>query len=269
MGNKAYCLVTTSQNARQSVQERAIDYAKCNQLQFAPRTGSLDEMSSLHDPEPTFFIFTATGMYAWYRQNAVHFHPNMAKLRITHLMQGKHDRMTQVMSLKKGERVLDCTMGMGTDAIVASHVVGQEGYVKAVESEEAIFHLVRYGLATYDFPGHPYLIEAMRRIHPIHDEGLNFLTQASDQSFHVVYFDPMFRDPITTSSGIAGIRGLSNRNPLTEAHIQQAIRVAQRTVVLKERPGSDEFRRLGFLELPSSRGASVAYGVIPVFTGRG
>jgi 16S rRNA G966 N2-methylase RsmD len=177
--------------------------------------------------------------------------------------------MIQAMALQRGERVLDCTMGMGTDAIVASHIVGAEGNVTAVESETAIYHLVKYGLATYELPGHPYLTESMRRIHTVHDESLEYLKQVPDHTFHIVYFDPMFRVPVKRSSGIAAIRELSNANPLTIDHIDQAKRVSQRAVVMKERPSSAEFQRLGFTELPSTRGASVAYGVIRSSLGGG
>ena len=57
------------------------------------------------------------------------FHPNMSQLRIKNIRMGDEDHMTAAMDLKEGMSVLDCTLGFGADAIVASFVTGESGSV--------------------------------------------------------------------------------------------------------------------------------------------
>ena len=65
--------------------------------------------------------------------------------------------------LKEGDFVLDCTLGMGADSIVASYVVGEKGRVVALESEPVIAAIAGHGLQTYR-TGRKALNEAMRRV---------------------------------------------------------------------------------------------------------
>ena len=69
------------------------------------------------------------------------FHPNMAHLRLKNLRfgsAGTGDRMVEAMGLSHGMSVLDCTLGFGADAIVASFAVGPEGKVTGIESQPLI-----------------------------------------------------------------------------------------------------------------------------------
>ena len=70
----------------------------------------------------------------------------MSALRIKHLASGQPDSMVTAAGLKKGDHVLDCTMGMGADAIVASFVVGDQGRVVSLESEPVIAAITGHGL---------------------------------------------------------------------------------------------------------------------------
>lgn len=62
------------------------------------------------------------------------FHPSMSFPRIKAIKQGKPDHMVEAMALTEGDMVLDCTMGLGADAIVASYIVGPSGRVVGVSS---------------------------------------------------------------------------------------------------------------------------------------
>lgn len=57
----------------------------------------------------------------------------MAELRIKNIIDGNPDHMTTVMGLTKGMSALDCTLGLGTDAIVASYIAGESGLIQALE----------------------------------------------------------------------------------------------------------------------------------------
>ena len=63
------------------------------------------------------------------------------------------------------------------------------------------------------------------------------LTAMPTRSADVVYFDPMFRRPTTSSSGFETVlRGLANSTPLSNEALVQARRVAKRCVVVMDQP---------------------------------
>ena len=173
------------------------------------------------------------------------FHPNMSQLRVKNLRKGEKDHMSEAMGLQEGMKVLDCTLGFGADAIVASFGVGETGQVVGVESSPLIAAVTGHGLQHF-LPGNYPLYAAMRRIEVINMDYLDFLRQQPDNSYDVVYFDPMFRKPLTASNGISPLRSVANHEPLSLEAVKEAQRVARYRVVMKEASGSEEFSRLGF-----------------------
>ena len=91
---------------------------------------------------------------------------------------------------------------------------------------------------------------------------LDYLRQQKDNSYDVVYFDPMFRKPLTASNGISPLRSVANHAPLSEEAVAEALRVARQRVVMKEASGSEEFARLGFHQLMGGKYSKVHYGVM-------
>ncbi|HEY8529862.1 MAG TPA: class I SAM-dependent methyltransferase [Paenibacillaceae bacterium] len=188
------------------------------------------------------------------------FHPGMALLRIKRLQGGGRDTLVDVTGVRSGDRVLDCTAGLGADAIVFSYAAGPEGKVTALEISPILHVIVREGLASYT-TGDAEIDAAMRRIDARRADCAEFLAALPDKSFDIVYFDPMFRIPVRTSPGMVPVRPFAEDRPLDGETVRQAVRVARRRVVLKDHRDSGEFERLGFsaLRRPSS---AVAYGVI-------
>jgi hypothetical protein len=84
-----------------------------------------------------------------------------------------------------------------------------------------------------------------------------------DRSVDIVYFDPMFRRPVLSSSALRPLRSQAEERPLSEAAVREAVRVARRRVVLKDHRDSGEFERLGFVRRRVSS-SKVAYGVIDI-----
>lgn len=189
------------------------------------------------------------------------FHPGLASLRIKELKNGKTDQMIKAMSLIPGDYVLDCTLGLGSDAIVASYVAGVEGRITGLEDSSVIAALVQHGLANYPAPEKDLAL-AMRRVRVININHKEYLAGLAPQSYDIVYFDPMFRIPRCHSPAIDSIRPLANPHPLDRETIDLALKVAARRVVIKERRGSTEFQRLGFHRIEGGKYAPVVYGVI-------
>ena len=190
-----------------------------------------------------------------------YFHPSMAILRINRLKQGDNDLMVQISNLRSGDSFLDCTLGLGSDSIVASYVVGSLGKVLAFESQQIIAKLVRDGLQK-GWTKDDDVDQSMKRIKVIAENHFEGLKKLPDKSFDIVYFDPMFRKGIYKSSSINPLRDLANINALTKETIAEAKRVAKRKIILKEDIKSNEFERLGFQVIP--RSSPITYGVISI-----
>jgi 16S rRNA (guanine1516-N2)-methyltransferase len=190
------------------------------------------------------------------------FHPSMALVRIKRLRSGEPDVVVDKSGVRPGDTVLDCTMGLGADAIVFSYVVGETGRVIGVEANPLLAALVRHGLQN-ESSGIPEVDAAMRRIEVHQGDHLAFLQAMPDRSVDIVYFDPMFRHTVKNSASIAPLRLLAEPSPLRPEAIREAKRVARKAVILKERRKSDEFQRLGFPP-PKRRSGSVTYGKIDV-----
>lgn len=189
------------------------------------------------------------------------FHPGMAHLRLKNLRFGDGDNLVDALGLKRGMSVLDCTLGLGADAIVESFAVGPEGKVTALESEPLIETIISYGLAHVVAENWP-LQEAMRGIRTHCTEALPYLKAQPDNSVDVIYFDPMFRHPLLSSAALSPLRELANHAPVSEETIAEARRVARLRVVLKENARSLEFSRLGFEKIMGGKYSKVHYGVM-------
>ncbi|MDQ6418113.1 class I SAM-dependent methyltransferase [Paenibacillus sp. LHD-117] len=192
----------------------------------------------------------------------LYFHPSMAFIRVKRLRKGETDLLIELSGCLPGDRVIDCTAGMAADALVFSYAVGESGSVVALESEPILCAVVREGLAAYE-SGLDDVDAAMKRIRLLCREHSRFLADQPDNSADIVYFDPMFRQPILESSAIGAFRSIANMDALTEEVVNQAKRVARKTVIMKEHQGSKEFERLGF-ERRHVNTSKIAYGVIHV-----
>ncbi|NGZ74467.1 class I SAM-dependent methyltransferase [Saccharibacillus alkalitolerans] len=195
-------------------------------------------------------------------QPVLEYHPSMGYVRAKRLLKGEPDPMIDAARVREGDAVLDCTAGLGTDSLVFAVRVGPSGLVRSLEASPELSVLLREGLSSYEVEK-PSVTEAMRRIEVVNADHLEYLRSLPDDSFDIVYFDPMFRKPVYDSSAISPLRAFADARPLSEESIREAVRVARRTVVLKEKKGSGEMERLGFV--PDGRNhAKITYGVIRV-----
>ncbi|KMY50498.1 class I SAM-dependent methyltransferase [Peribacillus loiseleuriae] len=173
------------------------------------------------------------------------FHPNIAMVRIKRIMNGEEDPYITAAGIERGSSILDCTLGLGADAIVASYVSGPIGEIRAIEENPIVSFIVGQGLSRWE-SGIELMDAAMRRIDintGNHHEVLKTLT---DNSFDVVYFDPMFTERIEESEGMEGLAQFASYGDLLEETIEQAKRVAKNRVVLKDHFRSKRFEQLGF-----------------------
>ena len=194
-------------------------------------------------------------------ENEIFFHPSLAHLRIKNLRNGGVDNLVKAMSLQRGMKVLDCTLGLGSDAIVESFVTGDTGQVTAIEVNPYLAAVVAHGLHTFEGEKDD-VTQSMRRIKVVNADYFDFLRSAASNSFDVVYFDPMFRHALKRSCSLNSIRSVTDNRAVTLEAVEEAYRVAKYKVVLKENAQSREFDRLGFKNVEGGKYSPVKYGVM-------
>lgn len=193
------------------------------------------------------------------------FHRGMAELRILNYIRTGNDPMIAAMGLGQGMSVLDCTLGLAADALVAAFVVGGAGQVRGVEASCVVAALTRWGLNGLYAPQADARAETKQAasiIEVINADHRNYLEELPDQSFDVVFFDPMFRRTKQASVGIQPLRNFADSRPLAIEALQQAKRVARRRIVIKEAHGSPEFSRLGVRHFAGGRYSPIQFGIL-------
>lgn len=166
------------------------------------------------------------------------------------------DPFTEAAELRPGDAVLDCTLGLGADALVSAVAVGAEGRVVGIESSPALAAWVAEGLARSG-------LEAARRVEVRTGEHAAMLGALPERSFDVVVFDPMFRHARAEPAGFDLVRRLADPRPLSPEALAGARRVARRWVLVKDGAPGWDLARLGLTPLPSARGAHRYYARLP------
>jgi len=252
--------VTTSKLAPSTVIAKARDFSVISGCPYIPRHKQAIRRIIADSGMGGAIVFEMDGMVVRVADDVYRFHPNMAKIRITSLLKGGRDQMADAMQLKSGDFVLDCTCGMGSDAIVASYVVGEAGNVCALETSSLLASIVHRGLQSYSLPLVPIITEAMRRIKVRHAASDEVLADLPAKSWDVVYFDPMFASTIDESKGLGLVRLLGQPGAPSSNTIHEAVRVARRSVVMKDRWPGDVLQKIGFRLV--SRSERTCFGVI-------
>ncbi len=197
----------------------------------------------------------------WADGQTLSYHPGMAVPRIRHMKDGEPELLAQVMDLSLGDHVLDCTMGMASDAVTISYALGPNGSVTALESSPVIYAVTSYGLSRWNWPQESKIMrETMERVTPIYGKYESYLQQVTGRPFDVIYFDPMFERPIAESSGIAPLRREADYAPLTQEILALAQTLCRKRVVVKHREGTA--KHLHFDEVLGGKYSNLAYGIL-------
>lgn len=254
-------IVTTTRKPNSSTETLAEEISLRFGGKFVNREDfSFDALKKLYNIE-NILLVKKNSLSIITAEGELFFHPNTAHLRIKNLREGQGDRLIDALNISEGAKILDCTLGLGSDAIVESFIVGNSGKIVALEVNPLIFAVVSHGLQNF-FDDSPHILEAMRRIEVFNADCEDFLKNCAENSFDAVYFDPMFRKPIKSSSGLNPIRPLADNRPISKKIVDEACRVAKFRVVMKEHAGSPEFERLGFKIADGGKYSSVAFGII-------
>ncbi|HEX5754097.1 MAG TPA: class I SAM-dependent methyltransferase [Archangium sp.] len=252
--------VTTSGKPEESLVKRAREAARAWNLPFVPRRKKEPIGPMLASSADAFLVFEREGVSLWDREGSFSFNPGMAHLRRLRILSGQvggDDALVRVAGLRAGDLVLDCTLGLGQDALVAALVVGPGGRVVGLEKSLALYAVVSEGLAAYDYGSQSC------RVEPVHADSHAYLRSLPSGSFDVVLFDPMFEKPKKSQPAFEMLRRFAEHAPLSPETLQEARRVARRWVVVKGSKYSDDLKKLGLEAEPGSRYTSVIWGRVP------
>ena len=256
-------IITTGRKMQKSSVELAEEIAVKLKIPFITRDNlSIRELAKLYQVN-NVLILKNGALRLISNVEEIFFHPSLSHLRIKSINNGAGDRMIEAMNLQNGMSILDCTLGLGTDAIVESFIAGAEGQVTALEINPLLAEVVSYGLQHFNDES-AKIITAMRRIKVINTDYADFLKNSADNSFDVIYFDPMFRHSLERSSNLKPLRSIVDHRPVTVDVIKEAKRVARKRVVIKENAKSAEFKRLGFEEIYGGKYSPIQYGILKI-----
>ena len=178
----------------------------------------------------------------------------MALLRLLRARRGETDPLVTAAGLRAGDRVLDATLGLGGDALIASQATAAR--VVGLESSSLLAAFAQAALRRLPEAAR----EAGTRIEVVRADHREFLRAQADGSFDVVLLDPMFRRAAEAGPLFELLRAYADHEPLAAATLREARRVARRGVLVKDAAPGPELQRLGLAPLLSRRSAAIAFG---------
>ena len=200
--------------------------------------------------------------YAYGAQEPFFFHPNSAAFRLKRVARGEAEPFLKAAQLQVGDSVLDCTLGLAADAMLAAYTVGEAGRVVGLEANPNVAFIVRQGMQAYDTSELP-LTACMRHIEVVQSEAVRYLKNLPDNAFDVVYMDPMFEKVIEEANNFQALRLAGEHVTLTDEWVYEAKRVAKKRVVLKAHFRSEWFATYDFQQHERIT-AKFHYGVLEV-----
>ena len=207
-------------------------------------------------------VLSARGAILWTPEGERTWAPGMGFLRLKRSLAAarkgpdrptERDPMLEAAGIRPGDAVLDATLGLGADALVAAGACGPDGRVVACEASAALAAWVAEGLRRLP-------VEAAGRVEVRGSDHAALLATLPGGSFDVVLFDPMFRAPSASAPLFALVRACADPRPLAPEALLEARRVACRGVLVKDEWRGRELLRLGLRPLPSRRMPRILFG---------
>jgi hypothetical protein len=254
-------IVTTAGRTNDDMIRQAEQIAKALGSPYVPRIkrSVLQLMESVQD-DCLVVGKNRLELYPHGEEEPFFFHPNSAMFRVKRLLKGERDPFLEASGIGEGMSLLDCTLGLGSDSIVASFAAGASGKVIGVEGNPFLAYIVAGGLTSWN-SGLPSMDEAMRRVSVVQGEALAVMERMEGASIDCVYFDPMFEESILESDGIRGLTNFALNETLTKEMMEQALRIARKRIILKDHFRSSRFENFGF-KVFTRKSAKFHFGVI-------
>lgn len=205
------------------------------------------------DRERAHLVVTRVGLRIRRGSTTWGWHPGLLHTRRE---AGWTHPLVRALGLRIGDRVLDTTLGLGTDAAFLAGLTGRA--VVGIERVPAVGLLTAEGLRA---AGHA--------VHVIVAEAATVLRGLPDACFDAIQIDPMFPPGTGTTASLDLLRAVSGPAPVAPPDldelrwlVDEARRVARRRVVIRDVAEGPLLERLGPDEVvwPRKR-RRVRYGV--------
>lgn len=251
--------VTTIREADESLNYKAKGISEYLNIPYVKRGNFSIKKTILREGFDYLLVVEKDRIVIKGEDSTLFWHPNMSELKIKSIKQGNKEAIIEATKLKEGNSILDCTLGLAGDSLIFSAVVGEKGYVVGTEVNKYIAYLSKCGLEDYTSVNG----ETINNITVLNESYEDYILKQSDNSFDVVYFDPMFKEPNKKSASINSFRDFADHKGLTKEILTEALRVCRKRVVIKERQGSNDFEKLGIEKYyGGKKSGAIIYGVI-------
>jgi len=207
-----------------------------------------------------YYVVESERLVIRWNRGEFFFHPASSKMRMRNIRNNQRDHLIEILDLKGDERIYDLTLGLGSEAILMAAFLNQ-GRVIGVEASKHIYTIVKYGFKEYRDQS-PWVNKSFNRIKLVNADYKTWIRQQEDNSADYVYCDPMFENPVMTSSGFNPLRPFAVYDKIEQADITQMKRVAKEAVILKTLKSDSLFSKIKTDEIRGSQSSGVLYGVI-------
>ena len=181
--------VTTTREADESLNFKAKGISKDLNISYIKRENFSIKKTILKEQEYYLLLVEKYKIVKKGLDSTLFWHPNMSELKIKSIKQGNKEAIIEAIQLEEGNSILDCTLGLAGDSLIFSTIVGNSGVVIGTEVNKYIAYLSKSGLENYSEDS---IEKNVKNITVINESYENYLLKQSDNTFDVVYFDPMF-----------------------------------------------------------------------------
>ena len=168
--------------------------------------------------EMPVLLVTRSGLRVRIERREFRWHPGLLHTR---LAAGWNHPLVRAMSLQPGDHVLDCTLGMGTDAAFLAALTGRA--VTAFEMNPAVALMTNEGLTL-----NSHCVDV------IVGDSRRYLSFMPNNAVDVIQGDPMFPAGTGRTHSLDLIREIGQHEPLGLEWLRQAKRVARKRVVVRD-----------------------------------
>lgn len=249
-------IITTTAKAQQIAPKAQAMAQQLGYPYVSRQKHSLPKLLSEHKAKGALVI--GKDLSAWYTSEGKEhrFHLSMAQLRILEMKRGREDHLITAIG-KEAKRVLDGTLGLGSDSMVMSYGLDLD-YHLGLEQHPLLAYITNEGFRHFEHEDE-MVTEALRKIQVANVDYRAFL-QGTHMTFDVIYLDPMFTSPIYESPQFKGLRDDLAHSTITREVLDLALEHAPK-VVIKERPFSEFFKTYPPHEWVGGTYSSIGYGV--------
>ncbi|WP_228098446.1 MULTISPECIES: 5-formyltetrahydrofolate cyclo-ligase [unclassified Gemella] len=244
-------VVTTSVKITDDLREKAQSIATYFDIDYLERKKlTIKEILKLY--ENVLVVYKDNIIFIDNDNNKLFFHLDTAMIRI----KNNNEPLIEIIS-EKEQSILDLTMGLARDSIVLSYY-GHN--VTSLEENEIIYFLVKDGLENFS-SGINEIDKALRKIKVYNINNLTFLKECEDNSYDVVYADPMFDIKIKESTNLSTLEKLASQDRISEELFAEMTRVARKKVIIKAHNLDPVFDKFNLIKYKRA-GAKFSFGIL-------